>query len=116
MRRRSASRDPDCNRSPGTEDRNNTARNKPVEGSHYRNGRSNFHLARRYQNAPAKRSAEEEQVFLSRTSRSTACDHNSRRRSQMTQEMFPEVHAATKALEQRIALTESEIGSDERFD
>jgi len=28
----------------------------------------------------------------------------------MTQEVFPEIHAATKALEQRIALTESEIG------
>jgi len=28
----------------------------------------------------------------------------------MTQEMFPEIHAATKALEQRITLTESEIG------
>ena len=28
----------------------------------------------------------------------------------MTQEVFPEIHAATQALEQRIALTESEIG------
>jgi hypothetical protein len=28
----------------------------------------------------------------------------------MTQEVFPEIHAATQALEQRISLTESEIG------
>ena len=27
----------------------------------------------------------------------------------MTQEVFPEIHAATQALEQRISLTESEI-------
>ena len=28
----------------------------------------------------------------------------------MTQEVFPEIHAATEALQQRIALTETEIG------
>jgi hypothetical protein len=52
----------------------------------------------------------EQTVEMERTSdRQFFLPHKTRRRDIMTQEFFPEIQAATQALEKQIALTETEI-------